>query len=152
MVLVETNYGSTGAGTSTGPAIRYTSATSKHMYVRADNTAPTGNGTVTSYRPNIRITKSSGSLSPEINTEITENEIISISAFPNPTTGLIKVSSSGKIESIDVYNVTGAKVLSMPVRNGKENQEVDLSDLHNGMYLLVVNDGNKKHSLKVLKN
>ncbi len=57
MVLVETNYGSTGAGIgSSSPSVRYTSTTSCHQYWQQDNSAPTTNGTVSNYRPNIIIT------------------------------------------------------------------------------------------------
>jgi hypothetical protein len=61
LVLVETNYGGTGwSGDYTGKQIRYTTATSQHEYWQTDNTPPTGNGTVTSDRPNIQITISTG--------------------------------------------------------------------------------------------
>ena len=57
MVLVETNYGSSGAGIgSSSPSVRYTSTTSCHQYWNKDQSAPTTNGTVSNYRPNIIIT------------------------------------------------------------------------------------------------
>ncbi|MCJ7933467.1 MAG: GEVED domain-containing protein [Chryseobacterium sp.] len=56
MVMVETNYGGSGGGSSTGSAITYSTATSRHMYYQADSNAPTGTGTVTSSRPNIQMT------------------------------------------------------------------------------------------------
>lgn len=60
MVLVETNYG--GNGTSTYPLFRYSSSSSRHQEWYQDNTPPTGNGSVNSYRPNIGITIPSPSL------------------------------------------------------------------------------------------
>lgn len=54
LVLVEANYGGSGTGGSAGTAVRYTTATSGHMYVRGDGSPPAGNGTVTSNRPNIQ--------------------------------------------------------------------------------------------------
>lgn len=56
-VLVETNY--TGTGTATYPYFYYHSASSQHEYWYADNTPPTGNGTVNASRPNIKISLSS---------------------------------------------------------------------------------------------
>ncbi|MDR6546929.1 hypothetical protein J2810_002998 [Chryseobacterium rhizosphaerae] len=56
LVLVETNYGGSGTGSSSGSAVTYSTATSKHMYIQGDTNAPTGTGTVTSSRPNIQIT------------------------------------------------------------------------------------------------
>ncbi len=151
LVLVETNYTGTGAGTSTGPACRYTSATSKHMYIRADNSAPTGTATVSSYRPNIRLTFS-GVASPkteDLDQNIENNEMIS--AYPNPTNGIITVRSEGSIKSIDVYSITGAKIYSRPNITDQASKEIDLSNFSNGVYIIIVNDGVKNHSLKVTK-
>ena len=148
MVLVETNYGGTGAGSSTGPAVQYTSATSKHMYVRADNTAPTTTGTVTSYRPNIRLTIA-GSAAPQSTKQNVENNFGIISAYPNPTRGIITIQSEGDVRSIDVYSITGAKVYSRS--NDQTSKDVDLSNFSNGIYIVVVNDGIKNYNLKVVK-
>ena len=54
LVLIETNY--TGSGASSYPYFRYTSSTSKHKFWNQNTSAPTGNGTVNSNRPNIQIT------------------------------------------------------------------------------------------------
>ncbi|NVO09815.1 MAG: DUF333 domain-containing protein [Bacteroidales bacterium] len=151
MVLVETNYGGTGAGSSTGPAVRYTSATSKHMYIRADNSAPTGNGTVTSYRPNIRLTISGGVATPKASNDLDLNVDESISAYPNPTTGIITIKSEGSIRSIDVYSITGAKIYSKSNINDNASKEIDLSNSNSGVYIIIVNDGFKNHTLKVTK-
>jgi len=153
VVLVETNYGSTGAGSSTGPGVRYTTATSKHMYVKADNTAPTGNGTVTSYRPNIKVTITTASLSPndEINNSFSENNNVTLSVYPNPTKDRVTIESNGEIKSIEIYSITGAKVYSKPNISISSSNEVDLSDFQNGVYVLVVNDGVKRHTMKIIK-
>ncbi|MBV8328115.1 GEVED domain-containing protein [Chryseobacterium sp.] len=55
-VLVETSYGGSGTGTTGGAGITYSTATSRHMYIQGDSTAPTGTGTVVSTRPNLQIT------------------------------------------------------------------------------------------------
>jgi hypothetical protein len=57
MVLVENNYGGTGAGASKTAGIRqtWTGLMNTNQWVQ-NTTAPTGNGTLTGYRPNIQIT------------------------------------------------------------------------------------------------
>ncbi|MCE3076332.1 GEVED domain-containing protein [Chryseobacterium gwangjuense] len=56
-VLVETNFGGTGGTTSsTGSGIRYSTATSGHMYYYANNVQQGTNGYVSSSRPNIQLT------------------------------------------------------------------------------------------------
>ncbi len=56
-VLVVTEY--TGTGTSAYPYFYYHTATSQHEYWYADNSPPTGNGTVNASRPHIKIDLSS---------------------------------------------------------------------------------------------
>ena len=56
LVLVETNCGGSGCVTgSYNPNCRYSSSSDKHQYWQADNSPPTGNGTVTNNRPNIQL-------------------------------------------------------------------------------------------------
>ncbi|PKP04735.1 MAG: hypothetical protein CVU11_03220 [Bacteroidetes bacterium HGW-Bacteroidetes-6] len=56
IVLCEANFGSTGAGSTV--YFYYTNTGSnQHEYYYADNTAPTGTGTLSQNRPNIQITK-----------------------------------------------------------------------------------------------
>ncbi len=157
LVLVETNYGGSGTGTSAGPAIRYTSATSKHMYLRRDTSAPTTNGTVTSYRPNIKITITTASGAPMITDdeiEIGDDNTMAIGnvvVYPNPTNGLINVETDGKIQSIHVYSMTGQMVYAKSnIMEGSSNQ-VNLSDFENGIYLLVIYDGENYHNVRVIK-
>lgn len=56
LVLVETNYGGSGAGDgSSGAGVRYTTSTSKHLSTRVDTNPPTGNLSLGSSRPNIKL-------------------------------------------------------------------------------------------------
>ena len=56
LVLVETNYGGSGAGDgSSGAGVRYTTSTAKHLTIRLDNTPPTTNLTLGNSRPNIKL-------------------------------------------------------------------------------------------------
>ena len=56
IVLCEANYGSSGAGGS--PSFYYTTTTNQaHEYWYADGSAPTGNGSIGTSRPNIRLDK-----------------------------------------------------------------------------------------------
>ncbi|SIS85339.1 Por secretion system C-terminal sorting domain-containing protein [Chryseobacterium ureilyticum] len=59
MVMVETNFGGSGAGTgSTGGSFTYTSNTAKHLYLQKDTTPPgaTNNLTLNGQRPNVQLT------------------------------------------------------------------------------------------------
>jgi hypothetical protein len=54
--------------------------------------------------------------------------------YPNPTAGLVYLNSEALPENtlIEVYDITGRKVLSQPVRD--THTLINLSDLSNGMY------------------
>lgn len=77
LVLCETNYGSDG--NATYATFRYTTSTSRHEYWYQDNSAPTGNGSVNSQRPNIQVTFGSSCTQP--------TSQATIGAFTNNTTG-----------------------------------------------------------------
>lgn len=158
LILVETNYGGTGTGSSTGARYRYSSSSKRHMYVRADNSAPTGNGTISNNRPNIRITITTRGSQPSnrdndssfdrmnLNTSLS-----SVTAFPNPTNGMVTIKSSELIYTIEVFSIAGKKVAILDNLMGVDTQIIDLSQFESGIYLLVVDDGVKRHMMKMVK-
>jgi chitodextrinase len=154
LVLVETNYGGSGIGTSTGAKVRYTSSTKRHMYIRADNTAPTAKGTVNNYRPNLRLTIGGAK---QIDVDFTEQESTtpishSVFAFPNPSNGSnVTLKSTYEIRGIQVFDITGKMVLSVP-GNSSVEQELDIYNLNAGLYLIRVIGDENKHTIRLLKN
>jgi hypothetical protein len=55
-----------------------------------------------------------------------------ITVFPNPTTGKLNITSSEKIETIEVYDVLGREVLTVK----EPSSEIDLSILQTGVYVI----------------
>ncbi len=53
--------------------------------------------------------------------------------FPNPTNGNVNISSATTIQSIEIYNVLGAKVYAQKINSKRSN--VDISTLNSGVYL-----------------
>ena len=79
-------------------------------------------------------------------TGIEETVVISNIA-PNPTTGLITITAAGTIETVEIYNIAGARV--MAISNIDANTvTADLSDLAAGIYFVKVNNGK---AVKVIK-
>ena len=69
-----------------------------------------------------------------------------VSVWPNPTDGLLHIEAEG-IEAIEVCNLLGQVIL-----RAKETNAIDLNDLENGVYFLMVTDKNSlKTSIKVVK-
>ncbi|MBC7382595.1 MAG: T9SS type A sorting domain-containing protein [Bacteroidia bacterium] len=90
-------------------------------------------------------------------TGISVNSTISygINVYPNPTEGLVKIQSTQPdllLHSVEVYNLPGSKVKELQIADIVETT-IDLGDLANGMYNLVVtaNQG-KKYVFKVVLN
>ncbi len=80
-----------------------------------------------------------GNLSCETMTSIFDNPQIDngVSIFPIPVTdGIVNISSaSRKIETIEIYNVTGQKVLTTN-GNAAYSTQLDLTRLHPGVYFM----------------
>lgn len=69
------------------------------------------------------------------NDGIDDNELMKISVYPNPTSGMFIVESED-IEKIEVYNAMGQLIFTKTAYDG--HTEIDLSNAANGMYLLRV--------------
>jgi hypothetical protein len=69
-------------------------------------------------------------------TSISKNELVSskINVFPNPSNGLISISSPEAISRIQLFGVTGQTILIQP--NG--NNQLDVSSLESGIYFLSI--------------
>jgi alpha-tubulin suppressor-like RCC1 family protein len=89
-----------------------------------------------------------------VTTAIQENSIEnSILVYPNPTSGIVTISTNQTVASIDVFDVTGKLVHSQ--NNIKQhNSSIDLSQLSNGIYFINVqteNGGVSKSKVVVSK-
>ncbi|NML70209.1 T9SS type A sorting domain-containing protein [Chryseobacterium sp. RP-3-3] len=69
-----------------------------------------------------------------------------IKVYPNPTSDYIKISSSGRIKSIEMYDSVGKKVQSR-----LENDRVDVSNLPGGIYQINIITENGNFSEKFIK-
>lgn len=69
--------------------------------------------------------------------------------YPNPSTGLVNITSGTEIEAISVYNVAGQLLTSKKV-NGTETT-IDLSLLANGVYFVKAVSGAKEKNFRIVK-
>ena len=62
-----------------------------------------------------------------------------IEIFPNPVeNGFFRINSSQEISNLEVYSLTGKMVMSQVSKNEGSVMDVQLSDVHPGMYMLKV--------------
>lgn len=69
--------------------------------------------------------------------------------YPNPTKDKINVSSIGVISDVALFNLLGQNVLFQKA-NSTENQ-IDMTALSSGTYLVKVYTNNQVKTLKVVK-
>jgi hypothetical protein len=90
----------------------------------------------------IKIEKVTGSVG------IKTNALTEMALFPNPTTGMLNINAVEVNTTVEVYSVIGEKVYSGNLAKGNNN--VDLSGLANGSYIVKLNSGNQNLTKKVV--
>ena len=73
-----------------------------------------------------------------------------LSANPNPSTGKFTLTSLGSINEVEVFNLLGERVYSARYDNGLSSTEINMSGYAKGVYLVLVKDGTKLSSKKIL--
>jgi 6-phosphogluconolactonase (cycloisomerase 2 family) len=64
------------------------------------------------------------------------NKTNHITIYPNPTSGIVTISSIQTIANIEVFDVTGKLVYTQQNNNNQTNLEINLSALSNGIYFI----------------
>ncbi len=78
----------------------------------------------------------------------TEQEI-TLSLFPNPAQNFINVVTNQTVTSIEIHNILGQKALQLEDMETTEN--IDISRLHSGTYLVTIITDVGKKTLKLIK-
>ena len=77
-----------------------------------------------------------------------------LNVFPNPSSGMLNLQFVGndKPTSISIRDLNGKEVYSENLKDfaGSYNQEIDLRDVKQGMYLLQIRQGNKAVNKKIV--
>lgn len=75
--------------------------------------------------------------------------------YPNPTSDAITISfnsTTGKLVSMDVYDIRGRKLESFTIENfGTIEKELNLSNYESGVYLVKITDGENHSTKKIIK-
>jgi hypothetical protein len=72
---------------------------------------------------------------------ITEANTLNAHIYPNPTEGIVYIDADG-LASVEVVDMLGRSVLSMPVAKGSAHTQVDMSSFNAGMYIMIIRDAN----------
>ncbi len=83
-----------------------------------------------------------------------EDELIQISVFPNPSSGIFQLNMQSimdEISHIAVYNSSGVQVLQEAGFGEKQLMNFDLTTYPDGIYFVHVSCKNSSHSIKIIK-
>ena len=70
--------------------------------------------------------------------------------YPNPTNGILYISSSAQINFVQITNMLGQVVKTL--ETNYDIQEIDLSELARGMYLVTLSDEYSVDTKRIIKN
>jgi len=91
-------------------------------------------------------------LSPTVEIDEQVGNSFNLTAYPNPTNGLLNVKYTSNIPvQFDVINMLGENVFSQKTNNTK-NTTIDVSNLNKGFYFLQMTTDSKTTSLKFTLN
>ena len=72
--------------------------------------------------------------------------------YPNPINDKLYIGNMKDVNRVEIYGITGQLLKSFDYSVGVEQAEINLSDLHAGMYILTIYAGDSSSSTKLLKN
>ena len=75
---------------------------------------------------------------------------LSISISPNPSSGMVYISSDELIDDLILYNTLGQAIIKKNIH--QSNVELNVSKIAKGMYFLVAHSGTKRSYDKLLVN
>jgi hypothetical protein len=83
---------------------------------------------------------------------IYEFENKKIELYPNPTSSKVYFdNSNSNFKEVSIYNYLGQEVTKTSFTSSLQNQEIDMSTLATGVYVLKFSDGATSKSVKVVK-
>ncbi len=80
---------------------------------------------------------------------VADNKFSTISVYPNPCSNFVTFESADSIESVTIYNTLGQQISSLPI--DAATQQMDVSSLETGMYILNFKIGETMVTKKLMK-
>ena len=77
-------------------------------------------------------------------------DALGVMAYPSPARDVLNVAAADAIEQVEVYSLSGSKVLSAKVTPAQE-VEISVETLTPGIYLLQVQTTHTRHTLRIVK-
>ncbi|MDB4167968.1 T9SS type A sorting domain-containing protein, partial [Polaribacter sp.] len=81
---------------------------------------------------------------------VEDESLVTLNMFPNPASDVLNISSQSTINTVEIYNVLGQKVITMQVED--TSAEINVSNLNAGIYLIKYEINNSTSTKKFVKN
>ncbi len=81
---------------------------------------------------------------------VEDESLVTLNMYPNPASDVLNISAQNTINTVEIYNVLGQKVISMQVEN--TSAEINVSNLNAGIYLIKYEINNSTSTKKFVKN
>ena len=79
-----------------------------------------------------------------------DQDLSTLSMYPNPATNFLNISAQNTINSVEIFNILGQKVISMSVED--TSASINISNLNTGIYLIKYVINNRTSTKKFVKN
>ena len=77
-------------------------------------------------------------------------DALGVMAYPSPARDVLNVAAADAIEQVEIYSLSGSKVLSAKVTPAQE-VEISVETLTSGIYLMQVQTTHSRHTLRIVK-
>jgi hypothetical protein len=80
---------------------------------------------------------------------VDDYNLVSSLVYPNPVKGLLTISNTDTIKSIEIYTILGTIIKSIVCH--KKKVLIDLSEYSTGVYLLQIKKSDQNEFIRILK-
>lgn len=83
---------------------------------------------------------------------IESSEMSLFNMYPNPASGIVNISLANIYDNqnVEIYDITGRLINKLELKNNSTTQQIDISSLNQGIYLVKVIQGNNSYSEKLI--
>ena len=81
---------------------------------------------------------------------VEDESLVTLNMYPNPASDVLNISAQNTINTVEIYNVLGQKVIRMNVED--TSAEINVSNLNAGIYLIKYEINNRTSTKKFVKN
>ncbi|MDA9339475.1 T9SS type A sorting domain-containing protein [Polaribacter sp.] len=81
---------------------------------------------------------------------VEDESLVTLNMYPNPANDVLNISAQNTINTVEIFNVLGQKVMNMRVEN--TSAEINVSNLNAGIYLIKYEINNSTSTKKFVKN